>query len=179
MTDVPFFCLNLWTFYCFIRYHQSNRLSFFCVRRIIVCLVSFHSANLLLFFPIAWLVSMLLSKPINKKNLTIAISPVIVLLVFYFSYTFFYERKWSVGRKGIMISLVFYPKPLVMQTPKLLVNIPGYFFIVLAYLGLLLAPLHISALFNLKTSWKFFSILYTLIVSSLLIFLGKTIPCFR
>jgi len=176
MTDVPFFFLSIWGFYGFIKFYQKGQIKYL-VLAILFCFWAFFIRQLAFVFPCAWLVSYLISKPINKRNLTIASLPLLSMIILYFTYTLGMQYS-GLLQERYNDKLGLLGRTLFSADPKLLVNIPGYFFVSITYLGFFLAPIHWWYLKqNMKQVKFIWILLYSSILFLILLYTGKTIPC--
>jgi hypothetical protein len=171
MTDVPFMVLMLWSFLFFLKFDQTQKRNFF-VLAILLCIWALLIRQLALVLPVAWFFARLLSR---KKGWGLTLFPITALLFSYFAYT--YGMKYFdllQGRYNDKLGLII--RTISEPDFKLIRNVPGYFFVVIAYLGFLLAPIHFFK-FKKTTKWLSFASFYTIAITGLLIFWDKTIPC--
>lgn len=175
MTDVPFFCLSVWGFYGFLRFHQAQQIKYL-ILALFLCIWAFLIRQLALVFPLAWLFSSLLYHPLKIRNVIKAALPLLLMLLFYIGYTSFMHSN-GLLQERYNDKLGLLAKTILDASPKLLVNIPGYFFVIVTYLGFFLAPIHWAYLkTNTGRVKPFWYIAYTLLISTLLVLTKKTIP---
>jgi len=176
MTDVPFCSLCIWAIYFFIRARHKYSIkdlllaTFFCVWALMIRQLAFV-------IPIAWLIAILGTRSINKRNMLFSLTPLILLLICYFSYGYLMKSN-GLLQERYNDKLGLLTNTLLSFNPKLLINIPGYFFVILAYLGLFLGPLHwfkFRELISSKKS-KIIASIYVIGISGILIATGKFIP---
>ncbi len=175
MTDVPFYSITIWTFYFFIRSMNTNRWGPLIIA-IFLCCWAFLIRQIALVFPLAWLIAVIFTKKMDVKTFISALLPTVVLTLLYFSYTEIMKSQGLLqGRYNDRLYLLFNDiKQFDIHKVK---NVIGYLLVTLSYLGFLLAPVHIFSF--LKKEIKQFNwliVLYTLVVTGLLIYTGKVIP---
>ena len=175
MTDVPFLCIMIWAIYYFVKALQTDTWKpvviaiFFCCWALLI-------RQLILVLPLAWAISVLLTKKRSLKIYITAFLPGLLMLCFYLLYGYLMESN------GVLQDRYNSKFDLLLRSIKgfdfkLLKNMIVYAFVTLAYLGFLLAPIHILDLKKYKMRGiVFLMIVYTVAVSGILIFLGKTIP---
>lgn len=171
MTDVPFMALMLWSFIYLLKFDQTeSRIDLLFA--LLFCIWALLIRQLALVLPVSWFFARIISR---KNNWRVTLLPIAVLLASYFIYTFsmkhfgLLQERYN-DKLGLIMSTISDPDL------KLLRNVPGYLFVIMAYLGFLLAPFH-AQYFNKKPNWLFLAGLYTFIITGLLIYLDKTIPC--
>lgn len=175
MTDVPFYSVSIWAFYFFIRAMHTDRWTFLIIA-ILLCCWAFLIRQIALVFPLAWLITMVYTK---KRDLNIfikALLPTIVLALLYFSYTEIMTSQGLLqGRYNDRLYLLFNEiKQFDIHKIK---NVIGYLLVTLSYLGFLLVPVHIFYIIkNGIKPFKWLIVLYTFLVTGLLIYTGKVIP---
>ncbi|MDN3664284.1 glycosyltransferase family 39 protein [Algibacter miyuki] len=175
MTDVPFLCVSIWSLYLFLKALQTNRWQpiYWAV---FFCFWAFLIRQLAWVFPVVWLLTVLFTKKRTVKNITQALLPLLMMVVFSLVFSY------------IMDSQGLLPKRYNSKFTVLLGSITNldlgvffrfisYFLRSVAYIGFLFAPIHIFYLNRYKfKAYHVWTIVYTVVVTAAIILAGKTIP---
>jgi len=173
MTDVPYYCLTIWSFLYFIKAMQTDNWKPLLLATIICCW-AFLIRQIALVFPLAWFLAIILTKERTRKVIFKSLFPILVLTVLYFSYTYFMTSQGKLqGRYNDRLFLLF--NTIKGFNIRTIAAIFSYLLIVLTYIGFLFAPLHLFYLLKIKTN-KYVMIFYTFLGTLFLIWFGKTIP---
>lgn len=175
MTDVPFYCITIWTFYFFIKALHTNDW-LFLILAILFCCWAFLIRQIALVFPLAWMFSVLLTQKRTKTIVLKSLIPIFILAILYFGYTYVMKSEGILQeRYNNKLYLLF--SMIKEITVKRLINIFGYFFLSIAYIGFLLAPIHLFHLNKINyRKLRIWIVLFVLLITVILIYTGKAIP---
>jgi len=175
MTDIPFYCVTIWAFYFFAKALQTNRWQPICWA-IFFCFWAFTIRQLAWVFPIVFLLTVVLTKKRTVKNLAKAITPVLALIIFSLLFSYIMESNDLLQERynskfGLLLeNIKNVDKNLIILTFS-------YFFRCLAYIGFLLAPIHIFYINRYKfKGYKIWTVVWTILVTAILIKIGKVLP---
>ncbi|MHA7057580.1 glycosyltransferase family 39 protein [Aquimarina sp. M1] len=175
MTDVPFYCLLVWAFYFFVMAIQTDRWQPLFMA-IFVCCWAFLIRQLVLIFPLVWFITMVAVKKKSIRNWIKAIMPGLVIICFYFLFSYVMESQGLLQERYNSKFNDLIRKTIHVDV-RLFLGIFSYILISLSYIGFLLSPIHIYYIVNNKIKgYKIWMLLYTFLITGLLIKFGKTIP---
>ncbi|WP_237274905.1 glycosyltransferase family 39 protein [Tenacibaculum ovolyticum] len=175
MTDIPFCCLTIWGFYFFSKaiIDDTDKSLYWAI---FFCCWAFLIRQLAWVFPVVWLITVLYLKKKDKKNLIRALTPLLVLIIFSFFFSYIMEvNEILQERYNSKFKLLI--EKIISLDKIIFLTIFGYLLKSLTYLGFLLAPIHLFYFkrFTFK-GYKISAIMYTLIVTALLLVTGNAIP---
>jgi hypothetical protein len=175
MTDIPFCCLTIWVFFFFAKaiIDDKGKSLYWAI---FFCCWAFLIRQLAWVFPVVWLFTVLYINKKDKRNLIRAITPLLFLIIFSFLFSYIMEvngllqDRYNSKFKLLLDTIITFDRGLFLTLFKNLLR--G-----LSYVGFLLAPIHIFY-FNRYTfkGYKISAIIYTLIVTSLLLVTGNALP---
>lgn len=175
MTDIPFFCVTIWTFYFFAKALKTDSWKPI-IWAIFFCFWAFTIRQLAWVFPVVFLLTMLLVKKRTLQNLAKAIAPLCTLIVFSLVFSYIMESNDLLQERynskfGLLLENI------KNVDKNLIILIFSYFFRCMAYVGFFLAPIHIFYMNRYKfKGYKISAIVWTLLVTGILIQIGKVLP---
>jgi hypothetical protein len=175
MTDVPFMCMTIWTFYFFAKALKTDSWQPI-IWAILFCYGAFLIRQLAWVFPIVFVLTMLIVKERNWKNVLKAVAPLVALIVFSLVFSYIMESNDLLQeRYNSKFNLLI--ENIKGLRKGLLIIIFSYFFESLAYLGFLLLPIHLFYINRYKfKGYKIWAILWTIGITAYLMKLGKVLP---
>ncbi|MCH2195256.1 glycosyltransferase family 39 protein [Kordia sp.] len=175
MTDIPFMCVTIWVFYFFTKALKTDTWQPI-LWAILFCYFAFLIRQLAWVFPIVWLITFVIVKERNAKNLLKAITPLLAVILFSLVFSYIMESNDLLQERyntkfGLLIENI---KGL---RKGLLIIIFSYFFESIAYLGFLLLPIHLVYInrYTFK-GYKIAALLWTVGITAYLMRLGKVLP---
>ena len=175
MTDVPFYCLTIWAFYFFAKAIKTDHWQPICWA-IFFCFWAFLIRQLAWVFPVVWLITIFLTKKTTTKNLAKGLVPLIALFVFSFVFSYIMEvNDLLQDRYNSKFNLLI--ENIRSINKNYLIFTFSYFFRCMAYIGFLLAPIHLIYFnrYKFRTD-KIWAIIWTVLVTAFLIKTGKVLP---
>ncbi|WP_046743954.1 glycosyltransferase family 39 protein [Kordia zhangzhouensis] len=175
MTDVPFMCLTIWTFYFFAKALKTDQWQPI-LWAIFFSYWAFTIRQLAWVFPLVWMITFLLTKQRNWRNLLKAIAPLLAMVLFSLVFSYIMESNDLLQER---YNTKFH---LLLDNIKnlrkgLLVIIFSYLFESLTYLGLFLLPIHLLYMRRYQfKGYMIWTILWTVGVTLYLMKLGKVLP---
>tara|TARA_R110002049_G_scaffold309292_2_gene520356 strand:+ start:16299 stop:17912 length:1614 start_codon:yes stop_codon:yes gene_type:complete len=173
MTDVPFYCIVIWSFYFFVKALQTNEWKQLFIA-ILLCCWAFLIRQIALVLPVAWLLTLILTQKPTPKTLIRAILPLFVLTILYFGYSYMMQYLGILqGRYNDKLHLLF--EEIKGLNLRQIVRMILYFFVSLSYIGLLLSPIHL--IYIIKNKIKPYIVIgFTFLIAGYFIYIGKVIP---
>ncbi len=174
MTDVPFAFFTAISLLFYLKAHNKESYLYLALA-ISTTVISLLYRQLAFVLPLSWFIAQLILPTRSFKNGFWIVSPLALVLLSYFLFTFFMTDAGLLQPR-------FNDKLNVIQTVlssfsiKSGVNIAGYICITISYMGLFFSPFLIL---RLKQSWvryKWLLTCYTILVSAVLIVSEKTLP---
>ncbi|WP_430410404.1 glycosyltransferase family 39 protein [Kordia sp.] len=175
MTDVPFYFVTIWAFYFFAKALQTDTWKPI-IWGIFFCYWAFTIRQLAWVFPIVYLITMLLAKKRTRSNFIKAITPLLALLVFSMVFSYIMETNDLLqdrynSKFNLMIDNILHLDKVII------INSISYFCRSMSYLGFLLLPIHLIYFSRYKfKGYKILAIIWTVLVATFLLKLGKQIP---
>jgi hypothetical protein len=175
MTDVPFMCVTIWTFFFFAKALQTDKwqpvfLAIFC------CYWAFLIRQLAWVFPLVFLVTFVIVKPRNRKNLLKAVAPLLALIFFSLVFNYLMETNNLLQQRyNSKFNLLI--DSIVNVDKVIIINAFSYFCRTMAYLGIFIVPIHL--LYLKRYSFKgatISAIVWTFLITAFLIWTRKEIP---
>jgi len=175
MTDAPFYFVTIWAFYFFAKAIKTDHWQpiFWAI---FFCFWAFLIRQLAWVFPIVWLITVLLTKKRTVKNLAKAIAPLLMLFLFSLLFSYIMEANDLLqARYNSKFDLML--NNIIHVDKVIIMNSISYFFRCMAYLGFLLAPIHLIYFnrYKFRTD-KILAIIWTVLVTAFLIKTGKVLP---
>lgn len=175
MTDIPFYCLTVWTFYFFAKALKTERWKSI-IWAIFFCYLAFTIRQLAWVFPVVFLITMLFSKKMKRENIVKAVVPLVALIIFSLIFSYIMDvNNLSQERYNSKFNLLI--DNILNIDKSIIINSVLYLCRSMSYLGLLLAPIHLIY-FN-RYKFKMYSIAaiaWTILVMIFLLKTGKILP---
>jgi hypothetical protein len=175
MTDVPSYCLIIWAFYFFVKGIKTEAWQpiwwaiFFCCWVYII-------RQLAWVLPVTWLITVLIVKKRTLQNLLKAITPLIVLILFMLIFSYIMETN-DLFQDRYNSKLKLLIENIKNINIQFIISVFLYFFISMAYLGFLLAPIYLFYCSRYKFKGnRIWIIIWTVLVTGILIRYGKILP---
>lgn len=175
MTDVPFMCVTIWAFYFFAKALKTDTW-LPILWAILFCYFAFLIRQLAWVFPIVWLITFVIVKERNTKNILKAITPLLAVILFFLIFSYIMESNDLLQeRYNTKFDLLL--ENIKGLRKGLLIIIFSYFFESIAYLGFLLLPIHLVYInrYTFK-GYKIAAVLWTVGITAYLMRLGKVLP---
>ncbi len=175
MTDVPFYCVTIWTFYFFAKALQTDKWQPI-LWAIFFCYWTFLIRQLAWVFPVVWLITVLLVKKRTLINLIKAITPLVAVFVFSLVFSYIMESNDLLqDRYNSKFNLMV--NNIVHVNMSIFMDSISYFCRSMAYLGFLLAPIHLIYFkrYTFRT-YKIWAIVWTVLITFFLLKTGREIP---
>ncbi|WP_420571721.1 glycosyltransferase family 39 protein [Kordia sp.] len=175
MTDVPFYCVTIWTFYFFAKAIKTDSWRS-VLWAIFFCYWAFTIRQLAWVFPVVWLLSMLLAKKRTIQNILKAITPLLALITFSLIFSYIMESNDLLqDRYNTKFNLLI--ESIKNVDRKLIILFATYFFRCMAYIGFLVLPIHLVYISRYKfKGYKIWTIVWTVIVMAILMRYNKVLP---
>ncbi|MFT5213750.1 MAG: hypothetical protein ACI9WV_001474 [Patiriisocius sp.] len=141
MTDIPFCCLTIWVFFFFAKaiIDDTGKALYWAI---FFCCWAFLIRQLAWVFPVVWLFTVLYVKKKDKRNLIRAITPLLVLIIFSFLFSYIMEvngllqDRYNSKFKLLLDTIINFDRGVFL-------TIFNYLLRSLSYIEFLLAPIHI------------------------------------
>lgn len=175
MTDVPFMTFVTWSTYFFIKaYNTADKKLLFI--GVFLCVWAVLIRQLALMIPMAWLLALLIDSKRKQFNIWWKWLPLLTVGGTLFLYGYFMKKYGMLPTNyGSKLNLVL--SNLSNFDLRMFRNSIGYIFVFFTYMGLFLTPLLTFYRWSKISKSRWIGIIvYTLLISSSLILMGKALP---